>query len=487
MTEENAEEQLPYYKMYDPEFAIFSRTADGEEYCDLKMQTFKQVYPEVDHWQSDLVDKWPIVATFTHGSVVIFPIHRNPRVQRYLRPVHGALHRLEYTYKKPMPLPRSTDEARDLLRGQLPWQVMTGPMDGEMGLVKDLGPVWRSLVQQRCDALVIENHGPVERTGSVVTISVDDLELLAKNLARVERRIKKQISGVKSHLVMAQLLTKTDPDRFQALPNGGVLPTVMISSGKYAPQKTSQIPRSAVRASLESARRTVGTAAIIEPSALTILHAEIEVATLDAVIKEYENRLIANLTEPSWQAYFEKNLLVLKLVFTRPVRLIHRQPHVHGSGLPGSGAQIGDFFLAERGQALALVEIKRPSTELLATGAYRPPTIYAPSKDLSGAITQTLFQKSEMAVNWSTHLRDDRDVGLLVELEADVIRCIVLAGTLPNDPKQRRSFNVFRHACKDVEVITYDELLGKMKLLRDGLKVALPQKPQGTTPYPDLF
>ncbi|MCU1785216.1 DUF4263 domain-containing protein [Pseudomonas sp. 13B_2.1_Bac1] len=30
---------------------------------------------------------------------------------------------------------------------------------------------------------------------------------------------------------------------------------------------------------------------------------------------------------------------------------------------------------------------------------------------------------------------------------------------------QRRSFEIFRNVCKNVEVVTFDELLGKLKIL----------------------
>jgi hypothetical protein len=48
---------------------------------------------------------------------------------------------------------------------------------------------------------------------------------------------------------------------------------------------------------------------------------------------------------------------------------------------------------------------------------------------------------------------------------ADAIKCVVVAGTLPTDPIQLRSFEVFRNACKDVDVVTFDELLAKLEFL----------------------
>lgn len=51
----------------------------------------------------------------------------------------------------------------------------------------------------------------------------------------------------------------------------------------------------------------------------------------------------------------------------------------------------------------------------------------------------------------------------------DAIKCVAVAGTFPTDPIQLRSFEVFRNACKDVDVITFDELPAKLEFLEKHL------------------
>ncbi|MFK4234417.1 Shedu immune nuclease family protein [Pseudomonas guariconensis] len=46
---------------------------------------------------------------------------------------------------------------------------------------------------------------------------------------------------------------------------------------------------------------------------------------------------------------------------------------------------------------------------------------------------------------------------------------LVVAGTLPTEPIQLRSFEVFRNACKDVDIVTFDELLAKLEFLEKHL------------------
>lgn len=60
---------------------------------------------------------------------------------------------------------------------------------------------------------------------------------------------------------------------------------------------------------------------------------------------------------------------------------------------------------------------------------------------------------------------------------ADVVRCIVLAGRRPVEEKELRCFEVFRNACKDVEVITFDELLVKLEYLQQHLQPTLDDVP----------
>lgn len=63
----------------------------------------------------------------------------------------------------------------------------------------------------------------------------------------------------------------------------------------------------------------------------------------------------------------------------------------------------------------------------------------------------------------------------------DVIKCVVIAGSTLTEPVKRRSFEVFRNSCKDVEVVTFDELLNKLKLLHKYLTP--PGKPADDVPF----
>lgn len=108
---------------------------------------------------------------------------------------------------------------------------------------------------------------------------------------------------------------------------------------------------------------------------------------------------------------------------------------------------------------MAIVEIKKPSSPLMQSSAYRNNKVFGPHAELSGAVTQVLYQQTSLRSHWLLHQSS------LPGSQPDTIKCIVICGTTPIEPEPRRCFNIFRHACKDVEVVTFDELLDKLKLL----------------------
>lgn len=79
-----------------------------------------------------------------------------------------------------------------------------------------------------------------------------------------------------------------------------------------------------------------------------------------------------------------------------------------------------------------------------------------------------LYQQSALHSNWLAHqirseLRDSRP---------DATKCVIIAGLTPTEERQRRSFEIFRNECKNVEVVTFDELLGKLRVLLQHLAPA---------------
>ena len=152
-------------------------------------------------------------------------------------------------------------------------------------------------------------------------------------------------------------------------------------------------------------------------------------------------------------------------MFGAPLVRVHSKASVGGTGFDGSSGKIADYVVRHSlTNNIALVEIKRPDTRLLARKAYRS-GVYPASSELSGALTQVLDQRYHVMQEFLTLKGNAREW----ELESHSVACFVVAGRLPaaDELDQQKSLSLIRENSKNVVVITYDEVLERMRQLRD--------------------
>jgi hypothetical protein len=133
---------------------------------------------------------------------------------------------------------------------------------------------------------------------------------------------------------------------------------------------------------------------------------------------------------------------------------------VGGKSIDNSGGNELDF-LAQYGGNVALIEIKTPKSQLLATTKYRG-NVYAPSRELAGATVQVLEYRNSLLCNLP-HLAFH-----MSELRATYPLAVVLIGDLDREvvsKDQRRSFELYRSSLRDLKIITYDELFDGIRML----------------------
>ena len=130
-----------------------------------------------------------------------------------------------------------------------------------------------------------------------------------------------------------------------------------------------------------------------------------------------------------------------------------------GRKLDGSGGKITDFLVKNRmTDNVAIVEIKTPQTRLLNKGQYRG-GVYVPSAALSGAVNQALDQQHQFEREILT-LKGRSEVD---NIQSYAVHCCLIVGQIPMNADHKKSFELFRRNSKNVEVITFDELLRKLK------------------------
>ena len=120
----------------------------------------------------------------------------------------------------------------------------------------------------------------------------------------------------------------------------------------------------------------------------------------------------------------------------------------------------------------ALVELKLPSTPLFTARADRAKS-WRLSGDLTAAVSQILEQKASWQVKAEANARGNfTEHGELVTQRTLDPRCILIVGsdkmfdgTEQHREVKLRTFELFRRDSRNIEIITYDELLERAKFI----------------------
>lgn len=429
----------------------------------LYLRTYELADAETRTWHATPESEWPLLAYITPNKIIMRPIHANPHAQRYLSPKNGRFLTIIYADDVDAKLPNDAASALNYIELHLPRKLFDSPEYG-LGLHRDLDQVWQGLSRIPNAAVLVVSQHPDQHAGDgIVSLNVEELDKLRRSFNRITTNGRQLIRQSKQGLVHDDVLNRIDPERFQRIVRAA---PPLIEVRRERSWQAANRERAERRSNVRAVRTQLDELVTEAPRELMMLHAEIERVTLAKMIEAFRAKLAGKFTESVWQRFFEVNRFVLSLAFARPVELAHTQFHAKGSTLTASGAQIGDFLFKEHGQALAIVEIKTPETILMRAKAYRGEEVFGPNSELSGAVTQVLFQQSELKQRWMLHRHDTPG---MQHSGADAIKCVVVAGTLPTDPIQLRSFEVLRNAYKDVDVVTFDELLAKLEFLKEYL------------------
>ena len=159
-----------------------------------------------------------------------------------------------------------------------------------------------------------------------------------------------------------------------------------------------------------------------------------------------------NNREEYWQQLFVAHPELLAPTVHSRAFALKSKCYVGGKSIDNSSGNVLDFIAQHDGD-VALIEIKAPTAPLL--GAKYRKNVYAPSQQLVGAMVQALHYRLSL-------LEDLR--ALRAEspgLQVNDPRVFVVIGDAEREGltgMKRRSFQLFRHTLKGVEILTYDEL-----------------------------
>lgn len=429
-----------------------------------------------------------LLARVSERELTMFPLDANPRRHNFLEPKYDELTTITILPEEGRSwwLPESLRDFEDMLT-ELPTGFARRAIYG-------LGLRWEyRLIPEAILELVGVTQLIIE-PGDGARAELPAFRLGADRFTRIRKAIDTITGRASSRSLSARRLAAYNETLRVALPDQ--------FKHRYPPVKAGEIYELVHlrgRASNRSAKDGIAAAQVVrenaqkiaseEPLKLFELKAVIEQITLAQLIGEFETMLQRNLPEPKWQAFFKANPFILGLAFPHPVILFQDQASVGGTTIRGNGESIADFLMAQQFTGnLAIVEIKRPSTLLVEPKPYRG-DLHAPHRDLTASMAQALDQRAVLLHHFAAKKSFD---ATLADAHVSSVNCIVVVGTLSKNTAQVRSLDLFRHSSKDVSVVTFDELLEKLKELHrlmsargHAAAAAVPATPE--EPNDDLF
>jgi hypothetical protein len=330
-----------------------------------------------------------------------------------------------------------------------------------LGFRKAYNPIVTLLENFDIQQLHITRTGELslDPTKNTATISRQDLQKITSAIDNISVRTQKIGLKLKKDLVGDMLFEMLD---YESQKNANGRSTEAIT--KFINEKTNRktnADKEARSNAFKVLKQQVRKIASDEPEELLELRKDIELVTLEELIAKFGNMMNKSLGESHWQKLLNQNPFILNLAFGVPVIKVEDQSSVGGGKFSGKGEKIADYLVENSlsGNA-AIVEIKTPSTKLLSANEYRS-GMFAPSSEINGAVNQMLeqiyfFQKdfNQKKVNSNNQT-----------IQSFAVMGILIAGKTLHNHEQHKSFELFRGNSKNVQIITFDELLEKLKQL----------------------
>ena len=165
--------------------------------------------------------------------------------------------------------------------------------------------------------------------------------------------------------------------------------------------------------------------------------------------------------EEKCQIFFTENHWILSNILSMPVVLLRGKVYVGGKNIYNKGGREADFLFKNKlTKNVFIIEIKTPLKKIIdTTDPYREPDVFSIGKEVTGGLVQALDQKDNLQKEFYTLAKG----GEFVSFNPKVV--LIIGNLKSLNKKQLKSFELFRNNVKDVEIITYDELLKRTNLI----------------------
>lgn len=334
-----------------------------------------------------------------------------------------------------------------------------------LGFRKNYKPIVSMLEGFGMEQLYITENGgtSIDRDTKKATIKRSDLAKMCRAINNITQRAQRVSMSVKKesvHELFWQFLDKGQ------LVNGVKMASKDLAKllGKSNRLQPGGATKKEQKEAMEVIKQNGKRINDEQPGALLKLRNDIELVTLEELIEKFGTMLAKPSQESYWQKLLEKNPFILNMAFGIPVVCVQGQASVGGHKFDGTGNKIADFLVRNSiTNNAAIVEIKTPGTKLLGNKDYRG--IMPPSSELTGAITQILDQIQKFQMN----ILQIKDASDLPDLKSYSITGVLIIGMASSEKKEQQAFELFRGNSKNIQIVTFDELLQKLKDLHSFL------------------
>jgi len=324
-----------------------------------------------------------------------------------------------------------------------------------LGFTRNLSPiVYRLEKYPSIGKIVISSKLESKITRMTVTFNTTDLEVIFQTIKPL-----KEVQSEELKRVSNNALSDVFPDKIKRsaeVYKKGEL-SLFLKDKKITPDKLSD---GDVKNLVE-----VIPAQIKEEKIVYQAEEKIKFIKLQKVKSDFQ-KLVEQKTdteklEEKCQNFFTDNHWILSNILSMPVVLLGGKVYVGGKSIYNKGGKEADFLFKNKlTKNVFIIEIKTPLKKIIdSNNPYRKPDIFSIGKEVTGGLVQVLDQKDNLQKEFYTLAKGG-------EFLSFNPRVVLIIGNLKSlNKKQIKSFELFRSNIKDVDIITYDELLKRTNLI----------------------
>lgn len=324
-----------------------------------------------------------------------------------------------------------------------------------LGFTRNLSPVvYRLEKYPAIKKIIISPKLKSKITRTVATFNTDDLESVFQTIKPL-----KEVQSEELRRVSNNALSDVYPEKIKRNAkayNKGEL-SLFLKEKKITPDKLSD---SDVSKLIDIIPEHIKEEKIVYQAEEKINFIKLQ-KVKDDFRKIVEQKTDTDKLEEKCQVFFKENHWILSNILSMPVVLLGGKIHVGGKDIHNKGGRVADFLYQNKlTKNVFIVEIKTPLKNLIdTTTPYRKPDVFSIGKEVTGGLVQALDQKDNLQKEFYILAKNG-------EFQSFNPKVVLIVGNLKKlNKKQIKSFELFRSNIKDVEVITYDELLKRTELI----------------------